>query len=83
MGPVEVHDGHSLTRPQGKLVAVLSPGEAVAVVGCEDLRSFIAPEVVLSDGKTGYVIGGDLSLRREPPWSWAGKPTCLTCPGAY
>jgi hypothetical protein len=77
---IEVHDRAGVDPSQTQVVGMLHRGEEVAVVGCEDLKSSFAFEVVLPDGNKGYVLTGDFDLRREPPWSSPKQPTSLSCP---
>jgi hypothetical protein len=44
---------------KSKTIAVLSPGEQVEIIGYEQGKDFIAYRVRLTDGTTGFLIGGD------------------------
>jgi hypothetical protein len=80
-GPIEVLDKASADPSQTQVIGKLAQGEEVAVVSCKDLKHYVAPEVVLRDGRKGFVLVGNFHLLHEPPWSSPGKPTALGCGG--
>ena len=44
---------------KSKTIAILSPGERVDIIGYEQGHDYIAYRVRLTDGKIGFLIGGD------------------------
>jgi hypothetical protein len=62
----------------GQVVKILNPGEMTSVVGCEDLKHYIVP-IVLIDGKRAYVHEGSYRLERKAAWELNAGPISLTC----
>jgi hypothetical protein len=63
----------------GQVVKVLKPGEITPVVGCEDLKHYIVP-IVLIDGRRAYVHEGDYRLDKKSVWELGAGPVSLSCP---
>ena len=63
----------------GQVIKVLKPGEITPVVGCEDLKHYIVP-IVLIDGRQAYVHEGDYRLDRKSVWELNAGPVSLSCP---
>ena len=80
--PIQVMD-RAITDPQQtKAIGSIDQGEEVPVLGCEDLKHYIAPEIKLADGKAGYVLVGQFQLKRHSPWSLSppkGAPLVFSC----
>lgn len=60
-------------------IAVLKPGERVAVSSCKDLKHYSVPEVRLQDGRRGYVMGGQFALATTAPKLSLDKPIVFSC----
>lgn len=78
-GPLKIYDHASADPSQISVIATLETGLEVQVTNCVDLKHYIVPEVVLADGRTGYVIDGRFHLRREPSSSLSGKSAPRGC----
>jgi hypothetical protein len=63
----------------GQVIKILKPGEATAVVGCEDLKHYIVP-IVLVDGRRAYLHEGDYRLDRKAVWELHAGPVSFSCP---
>ena len=63
----------------GQVIKVLKPGAIASVVGCEDLKHYIVP-IVLIDGRRVYVHEGDYRLDRKSVWDLNAGPIVLSCP---
>ncbi|MEY4883877.1 MAG: hypothetical protein RIS34_1731 [Pseudomonadota bacterium] len=74
-GQVNLYD----TPMDGQVIKVLKPGEIAPVVGCEDLKHYIVP-IVLIDGRRAYVHEGDYRLDRKSVWELNAGPVSLSCP---
>jgi hypothetical protein len=66
--PIEVVDRAVPDPAQTKVVGSISAGEEVAVLGCSDIKHYIAPQVRLLDGTRGVVLVGEFKLKRHSPW---------------
>ena len=71
----EATDDPSTTRT----VAIIEKGVRLRVLSCEDLKHYFVPEVQLSNGGRGYVIGGQFELTRSMPTLTFDKPIVFSC----
>ncbi|TFY96356.1 hypothetical protein [Ramlibacter humi] len=55
-------------------------GQRANVLGCDDLKSYPAIHVRLTDGTEGYVIDGAYELNSAPIWHFNGSPVTFFCP---
>ena len=56
----------AVADPAGRrVIGTINAGEAVAVTGCVDLKHYLVPEVVLRDGRKGYVIDGRFHFENQ------------------
>lgn len=62
----------------GQVIKILKPGEMAPVVGCEDLKHYIVP-IVLIDGRRAYVHEGDYRLDRKSVWELNAGLVSLSC----
>lgn len=60
-------------------IATLAPGEKVAVIGCDDLKSYMAVHIQLTDGREGYVIDPKYQLNFYAVWTDIPSPISLSC----
>ena len=63
----------------GQVIKVLKPGEITPVVGCEDLKHYIVP-IVLIGGRQAYLHERDCRLDRKSVWKLSAGPVSLSCP---
>lgn len=63
----------------GQVIKILKPGEITPVAGCEDLKHYIVP-IVLINGQQAYVHEGDYQLNRKSVWELNAGPVSLSCP---
>jgi len=81
-GPIDLRDQANLQIGQAQVIGHLSPGDQIDVFGCVDLKSIVALEVSIEDGKRAYVIDGSFHLIRQPYLAaWSG-PLVWNCPGS-
>jgi hypothetical protein len=74
-GQVNVYD----KSMDGKVIKVLKRGEVTQVVGCEDLKHYIVP-IVLIDGRRAYVHEGDYRLDSKSVWDLNAGSVSFSCP---
>jgi hypothetical protein len=73
--PLKLYD-----RPiAGVVINTLNSGAVLPVDGCEDVKHYIVP-VVMVDGRRAYVLEGDYGLDRKPAWELDAAPVSLSCP---
>jgi hypothetical protein len=66
---IEVVDEAVADPKRYQAVGSLAQGEEVPVLGCVDLKHYIAYKVPLTNGKVGYVLVGRFELKRHSVWS--------------
>ncbi|WP_395686080.1 hypothetical protein [Caenimonas koreensis] len=63
----------------GAPAGTIAPGATVPVVGCEDLKHYIVPIVVIN-GHEAYVRDGVFRMQRQRVWDFAAGPISFSCP---
>jgi hypothetical protein len=66
--PIAIVDRAVADSEQTKVVGTISAGEEVPVLGCSDIKHYIAPQVRLIDGTRGVVLVGEFKLKRHSAW---------------
>jgi hypothetical protein len=62
------------------VVGTIERGGEVPVIGCVDVKHYIAPQVRLASGAEGFVVVGEFKLKRQSPWSWSSHaPLVFGC----
>jgi hypothetical protein len=82
LAPIEVVDLAVANPAQTRVVGIISAGEEVAVLGCTDIKHYIAPQVRLLDGTRGFVLVGEFRLQRHSAWHLThqtGAPLVFSC----
>src|SRR6266496_2546663 len=77
-GPVELSD-QTRVGPDAPVVGLLREGDDVPVLRCVDTKHYILPEVQMSEGTRGYVVGPRFHLRRGAIWSDLESPVVFSC----
>lgn len=78
--PVPIGAEATIDATTTRTVAILEKGARVTVLSCKDLKHYSAPEVELSDGRRGYVLGGQFELTKTTPSLSFDKPIVFSCP---
>jgi hypothetical protein len=67
----------AVADPAGRrVIDTINVGEAVAVTGCVDLKHYLVPEVLLRDGRKGYVIDGRFHFQNQNQSPASGLESC-------
>jgi hypothetical protein len=74
-----VLDSPSINPLHSNPVYTLKSGEKMSVSACIDLKHYIVPEIILADGRKGYVVKGKFHLDSGPFWQSGKGPLVYSC----
>lgn len=67
-----IYDTTGANEAPRRIINEAAAGEELLVLRCIDLKHYLVPEVVLRDGKVGYIVEGAFHLRHKFPWASFG-----------